>query len=377
MDKKHDSCQCIVALLLMLYIGVMAAVNMATPSRVFSESENRMLEQAPHFSLADLLHGKFTSDYEKYIADQFSWRDFWIGVRSDVERALGRNESNGVYLGRDGYLLQKFTEPSGEAFQHELETINAVAVTLPGLRKYLLLAPTSVKMLADKLPAHAPVDDELACLNKVRRSLDKSITYVDVYDALYSKRGEGIYYKTDHHWTTRGAYYTYRKLGDAMGFTPHDESCFQITRVTDSFYGSLYSKGGFRRLQPDTIELYMPRAAEQYQVYYYDDHKTADSLYAMDNLDKKDKYAVFLGGNKSLIKITTNANSEKKLLLLKDSYANCLIPFLTGHYREIYMVDLRYYSDNLNDLAKTNGITDLLMLYNVSTFFGDTPDNAS
>lgn len=377
MDGNRHSYQCVLAFLLVLYIGVMAVVNMATPSRVFSESENRMLEQAPAFSLADLWHGKYASAYEKYIADQFPWRDGWIGVRSEAERVLGRNESNGVYLGRDGYLLQKFTAPSDEVFQGKMATINAVAASLPGLRKYLLLAPTSVKILADRLPANAPVDDELACLNRVRRSLGKSMTCVDVYDALFSRRGENIYYKTDHHWTTRGAYYAYQQLGEAMGFTPHDQSYFQITRVTDSFYGSLYSQGGFRNLQPDAIDLYLPRVPERYQVYYYDDQRASGSLYALGNLDKKDKYAVFLDGNKSLIKITTNANSRRKLLLLKDSYANSLVPFLTGHFREIYVVDPRYYSDSLSDLAKTNGVTDLLMLYNVNTFFGDAPDNVS
>ncbi len=376
-DGDRGSYQYVLAILLILYIGVMAIINMVTPSRVFSESENRMLEQAPHFSLANLIQGKYTSAYEKYIADQFPWRDGWIGVRSEAERVLGRNESNGVYLGRDGYLLQKFTEPSDEVFQSKVADLNAIAASLPGLRKYLLLAPTSVKILADKLPANAPVDDELVCLNRVRRSLDKSITCVDVYDALYSRKEEDIYYKTDHHWTTRGAYYAYQRLGEVMGFTPHDQSYFRIARVTDSFYGSLYSTGGFRNLQPDAIDLYLPRVPEQYQVYYYDDQKATDSLYALENLDKKDKYAVFLDGNKSLIKITTNADSQRKLLLLKDSYANCLIPFLTGHFREIYVVDPRYYSDSLSDLAKTSGVTDLLMLYNVNTFFGDASDNVS
>jgi hypothetical protein len=369
MNKNTKIIQNAMALVLLAYIGIMVSLNLVLPDRAFSESENRVLEQRPHFSVSDLIEGRFTANYESYIADQFALRDFWIGVKSDLERVLGKRESNGVYLGKEGCLLQQFVKPDQEAFQEKVEKLNAFAAATPGLDKYFLLAPTAVKIWEDKLPFGAPVDDQLVYMNKLRESLDQSINYVDVYETLASHRDEPIYYKTDHHWTTAGAFYAYEKLASVIGFTPCDRSCFQVKKVTDSFYGSLYSKGGFRHLHPDSIELYLPQTAERYQVEYYDDQQVSDSLYSMDNLEKKDKYTVFLNGNQSLIKITTAVDNGKNLLVLKDSYANCLIPFLTGHYHEIYVVDLRYYSDDLLELIKANGIEEVLFLYNAQSFF--------
>lgn len=372
MNRYQQRFHVAMAAVLLAYIAAVGAFNIMLPDKAFSESENRVLEQAPRFSLDKLLEGKFTSDYEKYLADQFAWRDFWIGVKSDVERAAGKRESNGVYLGKDGYLLQEFHQPDRQSIQDKAEAINAFAASAPDLHKYFMLAPGAVKILEDKLPPCAPVDDQLISINKFRDSLDRSIKYVDVNEVLSGHKNEQIFYKTDHHWTTKGAYYAYEELGRAMGFTPHAQNYFEIKRVTASFYGAIYSKGGFRHLQPDAIELYLPKEDERCRVEYRDENKTRDSLYVWENLNKKDKYTVFLGGNQSLIKITTNAQNEKSLLVIKDSFANCLIPFLAGHYRHIYVVDLRYFTDDLQNLIKSDGIGDLLILYNANTFFEDT-----
>ncbi|HAZ37420.1 MAG TPA: hypothetical protein DCY71_06170, partial [Clostridiaceae bacterium] len=103
-----------------LYIGIMIALNIITPDRVFSDSENRNLEQRPKFTFDKLIHGKFTKDYEKYVADQFTMRDFFIGVKSDVERATGKKENNGVYIGSDGYLMQKFNMPEEKKIKEKM-----------------------------------------------------------------------------------------------------------------------------------------------------------------------------------------------------------------------------------------------------------------
>ena len=137
------------------------------------------------------------------------------------------------------------------------------------------------------------------------------------------------------------------------------------------FYGSLYSKSVFRNLLPHSIELYIPKTDESYEIEYYDENKISESLYDMESLNKKDKYTVFFGGNHSLIKISTNIHNGKKLLIIKDSYANSIIPFLAGHYSEIYVVDPRYYIDNVNQLIENNDIDNVLVLYNVISFFED------
>lgn len=156
-----------------------------------------------------------------------------------------------------------------------------------------------------------------------------------------------------------------------MGLNPQKEEEFQIRQVTDAFFGSLYSKSGFRHVKPDPIQLYLPKHPEAYTVSYVDEGLTTDSLYAMDQLQKKDKYAVFLNGNHALIRIQTGQKNGRKLLVVKDSYANSFIPFLLRHFGEIDVVDFRYYEDDLAALVKERGIREMLLLYNAITFCED------
>lgn len=367
-DKMYRN---LMATLLLLFIGMIAALHLLTPDRAFSESENRVLERLPHFSLQALVSGRFASNYEKYVSDQFAFRDVWIGVKSDADRLMGKKESNGVYLGADGYLIQKFTALTAGDLEDKVAAIHSLDSVTPGLQKYVMLVPTAVTLLKDKLPAYAPAGDEPKYLDQVRQSLHSDIRFVDVYPALYAERENPVFYKTDHHWTTRGAYYAYRELCRQMGIIPQEEEDFHIRQVTNEFYGSLYSKSGFRRLQPDSIELYVPKEDQTYTVEYVEEQQTSDSLYEMENLNKKDKYTVFLNGNHALIHITTGHPGEKKLLVVKDSYANSLIPFLTEHFSEIYVADLRYYEEDLVKLVQEQGIHDMLLLYNIQTFLED------
>ncbi len=371
MNRYDNIYRCTMAVGLLLFIGAMLVLQLLTPDREFSEAENRVLQQMPDFSLQSLASGTFTSAFEKYVSDQFPVRDVWIGVKSATDRFIGKKESNGVYLGKDGYLIQQFTPPANGDLPDKLEAVRSFDAATPALRKYVMLVPTAVTLLADKLPAYAPAGDERAYLDQVRHSLDSDIRFVDVYPALDAQREQPIFYKTDHHWTTRGAYYAYRELCKQMGITPKAEEDFNIRQVTDEFYGTLYSKSGFRHMQPDSIELYLPKEEAKYTVEYVDEQRTTDSLYELENLDKKDKYAVFLNGNHALIKITTAHSKGKKLLVVKDSYANSLIPFLAEHFSEIYVADLRYYEEDVAKLVRDHDIHDMLLLYNINTFCTD------
>lgn len=359
------------AILLLLYIGIILALNLFAPTRVFSDSENRNLEQLPELSLSSLVSGKFTSSYEKYISDQFAGRDFWIGVKSDADRAIGKKESNGVYLGKDGYLIQKFNRPADRDLEDKIKAINSFDNATPDLHKYVMLVPTAVQVLDDKLPNFATDSNELAYMRKVKGSINKNMKFVDVYPTLNSMKEQYIFYKTDHHWTTTGAFYAYQELSNQMGFVPKRADDFNIKEVTKEFYGSLYSKSGFRHLEPDRIQLFEPKEHEKYKVEYVEEHQNSDSLYVMDNIYKKDKYTVFMNGNHAFVKIKTGNPEGKKLLIVKDSYANSFISFLTAHYSEIFVVDLRYYEDSLETLVRNNQIHDMLMLYNINTFFED------
>ncbi|MEK3879406.1 DHHW family protein [Paenibacillus sp. FSL M7-0420] len=359
------------AIVLLMFTGAVLVVNCLTPGKVFSESENRMLQQLPAFSLQTLGSGKFTSEFESYISDQFMERDFWIGLKSDADQGLGRKESNGVYLGKDGYLIQKFTPPGQEDLADKLKAIQVFDKATPGLRKYMMLVPTAASILEDKLPPYASGGDEKGYWDKIKDSDLGSIRYIDVFPALEADKEQPLYYKTDHHWTTQGAFLAYRELGVPMGFTPMNEADFNIRQVTSQFYGSLYSKSGFRHLQPDSIELYYPKTPGNISVDYVDEQQSADSMYVMGNLTKKDKYTVFFNGNHGLLRITTGSAEGRRLLIVKDSYANSLIPFLTLHFSEIDVIDLRYYEGDVLKLMEERQIGDMLILYNIATFSED------
>ncbi|MGG4343307.1 DHHW family protein [Paenibacillus lautus] len=371
MDKYDKINRKLLALLLLIFIGVITAHNLVAPERTFSESENRMLEQLPHFSLKALVSGAFTLDFEKYVSDQFVFRDFWIGAKTDTDRMMGKKESNGIYIGKDGYLIQNFIPPAEEDLEEKVDAIHAFDHATPALHKYVMLVPTAAALYKDKLPKYAMVGDEEAYLEKVRRLLHSNIRFVDVFPALFAEREQPIFYKTDHHWTTQGAYAAYLELCKQMGLTQLNKEEFNIWQVTREFYGSLYSKSGFRHVQPDRMELYLPKDPEKYTVTYVDEGKTTDSLYALEQLQKKDKYAMFLNGNHALIQIKTSNTNGRKLLVVKDSYANSLIPFLLKHYSEIHVIDLRYYEEDLTSFVNEQGIQEMLLLYNANTFFED------
>ncbi|WP_152392928.1 DHHW family protein [Paenibacillus guangzhouensis] len=371
MDRYIKTHRNLLALLLLLFIGVIAGLNVVMPVRTFSDSENRMLKQLPHFSLQALLSGTFIADFEKYVSDQFVFRDMWIGAKTDTDRIMGKKESNGIYLGKDGYLIQNFSPPAEEDVEEKVNAIHAFDQATPGLRKYMMLVPTAAALYRDKHPKYAIVGDEEAYLREIRSLLHPTIRFVDVFPALYAARELSIFYKTDHHWTTQGAYIAYLELCKQMGLAPQREGEFNIRQVTDEFYGSLHSKSGFRHIQPDSIELYLPKNQEKYTVTSVEEGLTTNSLYAMKQLEVKDKYAVFLNGNHALVQIKTALANGKKLLVVKDSYANSFVPFLLKHFSEIDVVDLRYYEGDLASFVKERDIHDMLFLYNANTFFED------
>jgi len=370
--KKYNNIYIKSLMLLFLFFifGVMI-LNVIVPDKKFSAQENRNLKSKPKFSVDNLLYNKFTSKYETYIADQFILRNFWINVKSRSEIISGKKENNDVYLGKDKYLIAKFKKPDEESFDEKLKAVNDFSNENKKVTKYIMLVPNKIKVLEDKLPKYAPVENQLEYINKFYSGLDKSVKTINVYDTLNKNKNKYLYYKNDHHWTTQGAYYAYLEFCKSSGLTPKDANDYDIKKVSNKFYGTLYSKAGVTNVDSDIINVYSPKKHEDLLVNYVEEKKKSSSLYNSSSLNTKDKYSTFLDGNHPLIKISTMSDSSKKLLVIKDSYANCFIPFLTSHFNDIIVVDLRYYSDDIPTLIKDYNITDVLMLYNTNTFFED------
>lgn len=361
------------SVLFICYMVFFVGVNTFCEKKTFSETENRVLQSKPTFSIEKLFEGRFISKFEDYKVDQFFNRDFWIDVKIKADKLLLKKESNGVYLAKDDYLLEKFDKPIEENVSKNLEAINSFAKKYKDVKQYMLISPTAISILNDKLPMASPVENQQKYLENYAKKLDSNITFVDTETTLIEHKREDLFYKTDHHWTSLGAFYSYQKLADSMGIVPKDSTDYDIELVSNSFEGALASKSGYNTKQKDKINVYIPKDEnDKVVVNYKEEQKKTATLYQSDKLDQKDKYQVFLGGNHPLVNIDTTSTSGKTLLVFKDSYANCFVPFLTSHFSKIILVDPRYYYEDIDELMKTQGVDEVLYLYNANTFFGDS-----
>ena len=345
-------------------------INLFVRDRDFSDAENRKLAQKPQLTTASLLDGSYFSDLTSYTADQFFGRDRWMSMKLKAETLMGRKDASGIYLGKDDYLLGAPETPDPEALSRTIGRINSFATTHSDLSMRMLLVPDAAMILSDKLPKNAPVRDQLADMDAASAQLSGSVQFISAADALSSHSDEYIYYKTDHHWTSLGAYYTFTAAAGQLGIaTP--VSNYDTYTVTDSFEGTLSSKSGSHRTK-DSIDIYQPKSDVTYYVTYADSTQRICSLYHSECLNVKDKYTVFFGGNHPKVEISTTANNERVLLLFKDSYANSFVQFLTPYYQKIIMIDPRYYYDSLDSILTSEGVTDVLFLYSADTFLRDT-----
>ena len=341
----------------------------------FSDTENRMLQQKPDFSLTELVDGRFMSSFEKYQTDQFAFRDSWIRLQTAADRLLGKNKSGDVYLGEQ-QLFEQTSEISEDVWKN-LDAINSFCSQYPDAHSYLMLAPDAASVQQERLPKYAPVADQKRQLQELlqyQEEQDSPVTEIPIYGTLRAHKEEYLYYRSDHHWTTLGAWYAYEKAAEAMNISGMDAKAEKIEKelypVTDTFQGTLSARSGFS-VPDDTIEVYWPDPEQELVVTYVQEQTKSASLYAAEKLKTKDKYGIFLNGNHPLTEIRTMASTGRKLLLVKDSYANCFVPYLTGDFEEIVLVDPRYYYDRLGKLMEQYQFTDVLFLYNLNTFLED------
>lgn len=356
-----------------LLFGV-SIVNLLVPQKEFSESENRYLQTLPSPDLEDIASGKFSQDFEKYTADQFVGRDGWIGLKTLAELAMQKKDNQRVYFGKDGTLFDM-----GEAIDEDRLVRNAQAVAAlarvlkaenPDFHASTLLIPTASAILTDKLPAFAPVPDQAAAMETAAALLKDDAPLHDATALLKSHTDTPLYYRTDHHWTTQAAYLVYAAWAEQNGLSPLPADAFREETVSDSFYGTLYSKANLPTIKPDSVTAYVPVQPIEVSVTY-DDGTVEDSLYKEEFLSQKDKYSYFLGGNHAKVEITTGTKNGRVLLLVQDSYAHCFVPFLVAHYERILVIDPRYFKEDIAAYARENGATDLLALYNLPNFAVD------
>lgn len=372
LDRKQKMSKILGMCFLTVIFG-MLIIGILIPDRKYSAAENRALQSFPKFSLTEYLDGRFESKIDDYVDDQIPGRDQFIKVKAAADETVGVLENNGVYRGKDGYLMENLTVPNPKNLTETEEALQKFSRSHSKLKMHFMLIPNAGNVLSEHLPKTVRMADQNQQMDDFFQAITGyGIKPVDVREAFRKEKNDvQLYYRTDHHWTSDGAYLAYENSIRALtGDKPKD---FGSKVVKEDFQGTLYSKSGFNNGQNDIIKLYQPtgKQAEKSVIYYTDTQKKTTAFYNLKNLKKKDAYTVFGGSNHPMYTVETPVANQKRLLLIKDSYANSFVPFLTQHYREIVVVDPRYYFENLEDLIQSEKITDVLFLYNANTFFGD------
>lgn len=362
------------AVVCLLCIGILSlsVCFLISPKKDFSENENRYLTKLPPLSARTVFDGAYTEALNDWLADHFPQRDFFVGLKSSAEIAGGRREINHVYVAKDDYLIEPYAKPqnTGRITDTLGRFYDKADKTRLDVR--LMLVPTAVTIYSGKLPEHAPSSGQMETAYAIYDAA--GIPAIDCYDRLTDGASHGqLYYRTDHHWTTLGAYCGYLAYCEAKGLAPVPLESLTAQTVTEEFAGTLYSKVNDYSRKKDAITIYN-NPEDDLTVTYIDTGEVTDSLYNLDYLTEKDKYSLFLNNIHPLIEIENKASaSQDELMLVKDSYANSMVPFLTHHYRKIYVFDTRYYRDGPSSfLSDHAGITDVLLLYNMNTLDGDT-----
>ena len=365
-----------VVLAFFLFIFLFTAVDLVKPDREYSEFENKYLTQRPEFTLASFLNNEWTSKYETYLNDQFVLRDDWITLKSICESMLLKIENNGIAYGADDYLFEKFTTLAGDSLAqfernvgYEKTFIDTYGETVPIT---FTIIPNAYMILPEKLPEGLTQVDQAAYTAPIYEAVGDKAQVVDFTGALTAHKDEYIFYRTDHHWTTLGAYYAYAAYAESLGMEPVALDSLSGIEVPD-FYGTYFSKAKKFDAVADTITYY-PIADTGVII----DGQEADGYYDLSKFEVRDKYAAFLRGNngytviKSGVREAPEGQEPSKILVIKDSYANSFVPFLLYNFDEVHVVDLRYSAVSMKELLSTENFDQVLLMYNFMNLVTDT-----
>lgn len=403
--KSHISYLNVFIFLLIIYLFTI--LNLLTPkNKTISEVENRTLAQKPVYSLDNLLSGKYFRDFESFFADHFFDRENLVQISKDITTLKGIKREEEVYLvdfagqnvgGNDnedeskkpedknqvasttGNLLilndtvmelYKFNEEKSKLYA---DTINKVSGKLgENVKVYSMLVPVQIEFLTNEKYKNLS-DSQLDAIKFVNDNFLDNIIPVDAYTPIKEHIDEYVYYRTDHHWTALGAYYGYLGFAATAELEAVPLNNYKKNEAQD-YLGHISTVNPSETVNnnPDNVVYYVPPVKTDMQVFYYDKETGEKKSYKGDVINKKyvfldQKYGIFLGGDFALGVIKTNVRTDKKIMVIKDSYGNAFIPFLTPHYSEIYVVDPRHYKESIVDLVNKNGIGEVLFLNYILT----------
>ena len=361
----------------LLFIGIIVVMQAAfwlLPRRSFSENEKRVLSEAPQIDAAGIADGSVFRSIESYLSDHFPGRELWVGANTYLENAEGRGATEDIVRGTDDWLFTAPVSDDRETLWDNMQAITTFAEK-QSVPVTMMAVPSAGAVVSDKLPAlHLPYPDA-DLLEEARRIAGNTLHWVDLYtDFCSAEQPERLYYRTDHHWTTEGAYRAYCLLMEEQGQSSVPRDDFTVEQITD-FYGTSYSKSGLWLTEPDTLELWTDSDIQAVTTVYdanRADPVTREGMFFREYLEDADKYPVFLSGNHARVHIETNADSGKRLLVIKDSYAHALAPFLAEEYSTIDLIDLRYFKQQtISSWLEENPADEILLVYGLSSLVED------
>lgn len=365
MSKKYSM---FLSALFCAFIGGICVISLLLPDKDFLPLENRYPQKPPKLSMENLNSGKFMEEAEDYVSDHIVGRDFWVAAKAWSERLSGKRENNGVYFAREDTLINRVDPPDQSKLDKDMGYLDALVgnVAVP---VYFGLIPSAAEIWKDRLPEGAPTAEEKAVIDRLYFSTGAST--IDLYGALEAHSGEDIYYRTDHHWTSLGAFYGANAILEAMGMEPLDLNDYQKTAVTEEFNGTLFSSSGARWLPPDQIDTYVPDTGIKVTSYFKGAPQEG-SLYVDSYLEVKDKYSYFLGGRQPLCVVEKEGSAGPRVLIIRDSYSDSLTPFLTERFSEIHLIDPRDNLSSIKGYVEDNDIDLVMVLYSFPNFSTDS-----
>lgn len=329
----------------------------------------------PKMTAEALLDGSYMEEYGIYFTERFFGRGMWERMDFSVRTMFGKRESEGIFKGNGKYLLEEIAAPDEKAVEGNVSKIQELAGTYYNIPVYVMLVPNAAYIQSDRLPAYAVSRDQKKQFDDIKEKLGSGINWVEAGKALEKHSDEDLYYRTDNNWTSLGAFYGYEALAAAMTLDTSKAPDLTPYVVNNDFIGSLARQSGYGKGYEDSITVYAPKSTKdsvRTLMINVDKNKKYATLYDSTKLEKQDKYSLFLGGDAGMIDIKTTADTTDRLLIFKDSYANCLIPFLVPYYREIVAVDASLYEGNVQEIMQKAKFTSILFLYNGNSFVTDT-----
>ncbi len=358
---KKNKFQKITVILFILFIFLFSIGNLIYPKKDYSENENRTLASFPSTSIKSLFSGSFDDLFETYFSDHFINRDSWIELKAAYKKVTGSLENNHVYFGKNDKLIRSFQSYDTRSIEQNVSIINEFAAN-NNIKANILIVPTATIQKDDLASGSYNVDQKE--LENTLKEQFASQNYISLYDEL--NNGNDNYYYTDHHWNEAGAKIAYEEI--SKNVLNKEPNTFHNELVNDSFYGTMYSRSGAFWVNPDSIYQIIPDQDISVSVTY-DETSTEASIFSEKRLNEKDKYMYYLDGNHSHVSITTSIQNKRKAIIIQDSYAHILIPYLITEYEQIEVFDPRYYHDSVSSFIDDN--TDVYFIYSMDNFAED------